>query len=74
LNLRQKEVRIEVSIGDSGRVIVNRGTKGGMVLESKPGKEIVRGKLSKRESILDEMNTQVVNTLKGNSATIFIGQ
>jgi hypothetical protein len=53
LNLRQKEVKIEVPIGDSGRVIVNRGTKGGMVLESKPGKEIVRGKLSKQEFILD---------------------
>ena len=74
LNLRQEEVRVEVPIGDSGRVIVNRGTKGGVVLESKPGKGIVRGKLSKRESILDEMNTQIVTTLKGNSATIFIGQ
>jgi hypothetical protein len=70
LNLRQNEVRIEVPIGDSRRVIVNRGTKGGVVLENKPEKEIVRGKLSKRESILDEMNTQVVITLKGNSATI----
>ena len=74
MNLRQKEVRIEVPIGDSGRVIVNRGTKGGMVLESKSRKEIVRRKLSKRESILDEMNTQIVTTLHGNSATIYIDQ
>ena len=59
---------------DSGRVIVNRETKGGVVLESKLGKGVVLSKLSKPESILDEMNTQVVNTLKGNSATIFIGQ
>ena len=55
-------------------MIVNRGTKGSVILERKPGKGFVRGKLSKRKSILDEMNTQVVNTLKGNSATIFIGQ
>jgi hypothetical protein len=74
LNLRQEEVRVEVPIGDSSRVIVNRGTKGGVVLESRPGKGVVRGKLSKQKSILDEMNTQVVATLKGNSATIFIGQ
>ena len=74
LNLRQEEVRVEVPIGDSGRVIVNRGTKGGVVLESKPGKGVVRGKLSKRESILDEMNTPDVTNLEGNSATIYIGQ
>ena len=74
LNLRQKEVRVGVPIVDLDRVIVNRGTKGGVVLESKPGRRVVRAKFSKRESILDEMNTQVVNTLKGNSATIFIGQ
>ena len=57
LSLRQEEMRVEVPIGDSGRVIVNRGTKDGVVLESKPGKEVVRRKLSKRKSILDEMNT-----------------
>jgi hypothetical protein len=74
LNLRQEEVRVEVPIVDSGRVIVNRGTKGGVVLESKPGKGVVRGKLSKRESILDEMNTPDVTNLEGNSATIYIGQ
>jgi hypothetical protein len=45
-------------------VIVNRETKGGEVLESKSGKEVVRGKLSKPEFILDEMNTQVVTTMK----------
>ena len=74
LSLRQEEMRVEVPIGDSGRVIVNRGTKDGVVLESKPGKEVVRRKLSKRKSILDEMNTQIVTTLKGNTGTIFIGQ
>jgi hypothetical protein len=72
--MRWEEVRIEVPIGDTGRVIVNRGTKGGVVLESKPGRRVVRAKFSKRESILDEMNTQVVTTLKGNSATIYICQ
>ena len=55
-------------------MIVNRGTKGGVVLESKPGEGVVHGKLSKRESILDEMNTQVVITLEGNFETIYIGQ
>jgi hypothetical protein len=67
-------MRVEVPTGDSGRVIVNRETKGGVVLESKLGKGVVLSKLSKPESILDEMNTQVFTTLKGNSATIFIGQ
>ena len=57
-------MRVEVPTGDSGRVIVNRETKGGVVLESKSGKEVVRGKLSKPEFILDEMNTQVVTTMK----------
>lgn len=74
LNVRQAEVNVEVPIGDLGRVIINRGKKGGVILESKPGKGAVRGKLSERESILDEMNTQVVTTLEGNSATIYIGQ
>jgi len=67
-------VNIEVPIGDSGRVIINQGTKGGVIVENKPGKGAVRGKLSERESILDEMNTQVVTTLEGNPATIYIGQ
>ena len=66
-------MRVEFPIGDSGRVIVNRGTKGGVVLESKPGRRVVRAKFSKRESSLDEMNTLVVTTLKGNSAIIYIG-
>jgi hypothetical protein len=57
LNLRQEEVRVEVPIVDTGRVIVNRGTNGSVILESKPGKGVVRGKHSKRKSILDEMNT-----------------
>lgn len=74
LNMRQAEVSVEVPIGDSGRVVINQGTKGGAILESKPGKESVRGKLSERESIRDEMNTQVVTTLEGNPATIYIGQ
>jgi len=55
-------------------VIVKRGTNGGVFLESKPGKGVVRGKLSKREFILDEMNFQVVTNLEGNSATIYICQ
>ena len=66
-------MRVEVPIGDSGRVIVNRGTKDGVVLESKPGRRVVRAKFSKRESSLDEMNTLVVTTLKRNSAIIYIG-
>ena len=74
LNMRQAELNVEVPIGYSGRVILNRGTKGGVIVESKPGKGSVRGKLSERESILDEMNTQVVTTLDGNPATIYIGQ
>jgi hypothetical protein len=74
LNLQREEVRIEVPIGDTGWVIVNRETNGGVVLESKPGKGVVRGKLYKRESILDDVNTQVVTNLEGNSATIYIGQ
>ena len=74
LSLRQEEMRVEVPIGDSCREIVNRGRKDSVVLESKPGKEVVRRKLSKRKSIQDEMNTQIVTTLKGNTATIFIGQ
>ena len=67
-------MRVEVPILDTGWVIVNRGTNDGVVLESKRGKGVVRGKLSKRESILDEMNTQVVTSLEGNSAIIYIGQ
>ena len=67
-------MRVEVPIGNLGRVIFNRGTKGGVVLESKPGRGAVRAKFSKRESSLDEMNTLAVTTLKGNSAIIYIGQ
>jgi hypothetical protein len=74
LNIRQAEMNVEVPIGESGRVIINRGTKGSVIVESKSGKGAVRGKLSERESILNEMNTQVVTTLEGNSATIYIGQ
>ena len=74
LNLQREEVRIEVPIGDTGRVIFSRRTNGSVVLESKPGKGVVRGKLSKREFILDEMSTQVVTNREGNSATIYIGQ
>ena len=67
-------MRIEVPIGDTGRVIFSRRTNGSVILESKPGKGVVRGKLNKRESILDDVNTQVVTNLEGNSATIYIGQ
>ena len=74
LNIRQTEMNVEFPIGESGRVIINRGTKGAVIVESKSGKGAVRGKLSERESILNEMNTQVVTTLEGNSATIYIGQ
>ncbi len=74
LKISQVEVDVEVPIGDSGRVIINRDTKGGVIVENKPGRGGVRGKLSERESILDEMNTQVVTTMEGNPATIYIGQ
>jgi hypothetical protein len=36
-------MRVEVRSGDSGRVTVNRETKGGVVLESKSRKGVVRG-------------------------------
>jgi hypothetical protein len=74
LNVRERELSGEVPIGDSGRVIISPGKKGGVIVENKPGKGAVRGRLSDRESFLDEMNTQVVTTLEGNPATIYIGQ
>ena len=71
LKIQEKVVSGEVPIGESGRVIIK---KGGVIVENKPGKGAVRGKLSDRESFLDEMNTQVVTTLEGSPATIYIGQ
>jgi hypothetical protein len=67
-------VSVEFPIVDTGWVIVNRGTNDGYVLESKLGKGVVRCKLSKLESILVEMNIQLVINLSGNSATIYIGR
>jgi type II secretory pathway component GspD/PulD (secretin) len=74
LNVRERALSGEVPIGDSGRVIITPGKKGGVILENKSGKGSVRGRFSDRESSLDEMNTQVVTTLEGNPATIYIGQ
>jgi hypothetical protein len=45
-----------------------------VVLESKRVKGVVRDKLSKHDSILDDMNTPVVTNLEGNSAKIYIDQ
>ena len=74
LNLREVEVNAEVPIGDSGRVIINSDNRGGVKVDSKSVKGNVRGRLSDRKSFLDEMNTQVVTTLEGSPATIYIGQ
>ncbi len=74
LKVRETGVRGEVPIGDSSRVIITPGKKGGVVVENKSGKGSVRARLSERESFLDEMNTQVVTTLEGKPATIYIGQ
>lgn len=74
LSKREIEVSGEVPIGDSGRVIINPREKDGVIVEDKPGKGAVRGRVSDSESFLDEMNTQVVTTLAGNAATIYIGQ
>ena len=74
LNLLEAEVIGEVPVGDSGRVIINPENNGEVIVDNKPGKGAVRGKFSERNSFLDEMNTQVVTTLEGNPATIYIGQ
>lgn len=74
LDEREREVSGEVPIGNSGRVIISPGEKGGVVVEGKAGIGAVRGRISDRESFLYEMNTQVVTTLEGNPATIYIGQ
>ena len=64
----------EVPVGDSRRIIINPEAKGGVIVENKSGKAVVRGRVSDLESFLEEMNTQVVTTLEGNPATIYIGQ
>ena len=74
LSRQERDVSGEVPVGDSGRIIINPEAKGGVILENKSGKAAVRGRISDRESFLDEMNTQVVTTLEGNPATIYIGQ
>jgi type II secretory pathway component GspD/PulD (secretin) len=74
LNMREQELSGEVPIGDSGRVIISTGEREGVVVEGKSGRGTVRGRISDRESHSDEMNTQVVTTLEGNPATIYIGQ
>ncbi len=74
LNRKEREVSGEVPIGDSGRIIINPEIKGGVIIENRSAKGAVRGRISDRESFLDEMNTQVVTTLEGNAATIYIGQ
>ena len=74
LSRQERGVSGEVPVGDSRRIIINPEAKGGVILENKSGKAAVRGRISDRESFLDEMNTQVVTTLEGNPATIYIGQ
>lgn len=74
LSRQERDLSGEVPVGDSGRIIINPEAKGGVILENKSGKAAVRGRISDRESFLDEMNTQVVTTLEGNPATIYIGQ
>lgn len=74
LKVRERAVSGEIPIGDSSRVIISPGKKSKVVVENKPGKGSVRARLSERESFLDEMNTQVVTTLEGKPATIYIGQ
>lgn len=71
---RERELSGEVPVGESGRIIINPAEQGGVVIEGQSGKGAVRGRISDKESILNEMNTQVVTTLEGNAATIYIGQ
>ena len=75
-NELEKELDAKVPIGESGRVIINPGDKGseGLIIEGKTGKGSIRGRFLQRKSVLDEMNTQVVTTLEGNAATIYISQ
>lgn len=74
LDQKEREVSGEIPVGDSGRVIINPGGNGGVIVDGKSGKGTVRGRISDRESISDEMNTQVVTTLEGSPATIYVGQ
>ncbi len=75
LNELEAGIDAQIPIGDSGRVVINPGKKeGGIIVEGKSGGGTVRGRISERESFSDEMNTQLVTTLEGSPATIFIGQ
>jgi type II secretory pathway component GspD/PulD (secretin) len=71
LNKMEQEIEAAIPIGEAGRVIINPGDKGGLIIGGKAEKGSIRGRFLQRKASLDEMNTQVVTTLEGNAATIY---
>ena len=67
----EQEIEAAIPIGEAGRVIINPGDKGGLIIGGKAEKGSIRGRFLQRKASLDEMNTQVVTTLEGNAATIY---
>ncbi len=69
-----REIDLQVPLGEAGQIIIDSGNLGsdGVILEGDSG--VVRGRLQHRKSTLDEMNTQIVTTLEGNAATLYLTQ
>jgi type II secretory pathway component GspD/PulD (secretin) len=73
LNKLELEIGAEIPIGKTGRVIINSGRDNskGVVVVGEKGRGEIREKLLQSKSSLKEMNTQIITTLEGNSATIY---
>jgi hypothetical protein len=74
LNKIEQKIEAEIPIGEAGGVIINSGdTKSsGVVVERRIERGSVRGKILQRKTSLDEINSQVITTLEGSAATLYI--
>jgi hypothetical protein len=74
LDKTEHKIEAKIPIGEAGRVIINSGdTKSsGVVVERRIERGSVRGKILQRKSSLNDNSSQVITTLEGSVATIYI--
>jgi hypothetical protein len=73
---REAELSGRVGIGDSAGIAVpgSRGRNEGLVVQGGSGNTFVRGRITARDVVASDANTQRVQVLEGNVAFIRIGQ
>ena len=74
LDEQERSITADLPIGKDGRIIIGSPGSQGLVLENEMSSGNIRARLLDKKHVVDEMDTQVVVTLEGRPALIYITQ